>query len=356
MKHSTIIITAVGVMLIVGLYLGILAAHSESFSPPFNIPFVEREEKQTRVWSIGIYTGKDPFNLTSSMNIRNPVLTANDVTDAPADGVADPFMVYENDTWYMFFHITSTDPPRRDIAFATSSNGFNWNYESIVLDEPFQLSYPCVFKWKNEYFMVPESHQTNSIRLYKANDFPMNWSFVKTLVEGEDYTDPTVFHSDDYCWMFAGTNYYNMTDTLRLYYSSTPLGPWTEHPKSPIIKGNANIARPGGRVITFDGRIIRFTQDGAPTYGNQVRAFEIDVLSTTDYKEHECCESPILETCGIYKKAFWKIDAAHHIDPHKITQNEWIACVDGLCLSAVKRYVVKFPIPFIRSDREDKNE
>ncbi len=76
------------------------------------------------------------------------------------------------------------------------------------------------------------------------------------------------------------------------------MDPWTEHPESPIIIGDANIARPGGRVIILDHRIVRYTQDDDPTYGNQVRAFEITELTTTSYEEKEVPESPILEASG----------------------------------------------------------
>ena len=200
--------------------------------------------------------------------------------------------------------------------------------------------------------MIPDTGQTNSIRLYKASSFPKGWSFIKTLLEGEDYVDSTIFCYNGKWWIFAETNPEG-NDILRLYYSNNLTGSWTEHPKSPIIKGDGNIARPGGRVVTFDGRIIRYTQDDDPTYGNQVRAFEIDVLTTRNYEEHEVYASPVLETSGIGKKRFespdWNTDGMHHIDPHQISQNEWIACVDGLQVSSVFEWCVVIPIPMPRT-------
>ena len=88
--------------------------------------------------------------------------------------------------------------------------------------------------------------------------------------------------------MFAEANPEG-NDLLRLYYANDLMGPWIEHPKSPIVAGDANIARPGGRVVVFDGRIVRYTQDDDPTYGNQVRAFEITELTTTGSPPVECC-------------------------------------------------------------------
>ena len=102
-------------------------------------------------WS-GVTTG--PFHLVDPPNIQNPVLTAADVTDAYASFVADPFLFFENNVWYMFFEVYR---PGFDgaIAFATSADGLTWSYQGLVLDEPFHLSYPLVFKYGNSHYMVP---------------------------------------------------------------------------------------------------------------------------------------------------------------------------------------------------------
>ena len=72
------------------------------------------------------------FNVKSPGNITNPVLTAEDVTDVSATFVADPFLLYDNDTWYMFFEVMSN---HGDIGLATSLDGFNWIYKQIVIIE-----------------------------------------------------------------------------------------------------------------------------------------------------------------------------------------------------------------------------
>ncbi len=314
MKHQKIIIIVVAfVFLISGLISRMYAERLKDTT------FVEKQSK----WSIGIYIGESPFNLVSPENINNPVLTAKDVTDAPADFVADPFMVKEESTWYMFFEVMNTYTNQGDIGLAISNDGLNWVYKQIVLDEPFHLSYPYVFKWKNKYYMIPESYQANSIRLYKAVDFPIHWSFVSLLLYG-NYVDPSIFHYDGRWWIFAETNPKG-DDILSLFYADGLMGPWTEHPESPIIMGDANIARPGGRVLIFDGRIVRYTQDDDPTYGNQVRAFEITELTITSYEEKEVIENPILKA----SKTGWNGEGMHNIDPHQIEENKWIACVDG---------------------------
>ena len=41
---------------------------------------------------------------------------------------------------------------------------------TLSLHDALPISY--VFKWKNEYYMIPETYQASSVRLYKAIDFP----------------------------------------------------------------------------------------------------------------------------------------------------------------------------------------
>ena len=92
-----------------------------------------------------------------------------------------------------------------------------------------------------------------------------------------------------------------------------------------LITGDKKISRPGGRLIMFGEKIIRYAQMDGPTYGSTLRAFEIDELTATNYRKHELPQSPILRASG----KGWNAAGMHHIDPHHIKDNEWIACVDG---------------------------
>lgn len=272
-------------------------------------------------WSIGIYTGHSPFDLGQPKHIRNPVLTAEDVTDVPADFVADPFMVEVDSKWYLFFEVFNRETQHGDIGLATSDDGFTWAYQQIVLDEPFHLSYPYIFKWDGEYYMIPETHGQKEIRLYKATHFPTKWSFDKTLLQG-DYQDSSIFRFDDRWWLFTS----DRNERLHLYYSDKLTGPWIMHPKNPIVEKDARIARPGGRVLVNNGSVIRYAQDDFPYYGNQVRAFVITKLTTSEYHENGAPQNPILSR----GKGRWNSWGMHHIDAHQLGENEWIAVVDGM--------------------------
>lgn len=271
-------------------------------------------------WSIGIYSGSTPFKLSALPNINNPVLTATDVTDIPAEFIADPFLVKENSSWYLFFEIKNHRSHRGDIGVAVSEDGWRWTYQQVVLHERFHLSYPDVFKFNGDYYMIPESFHAKAIRLYKATEFPYKWSYLTPLVKGK-YVDPTIFLYEGKWWLFAANPRHNL---LYLYYSDSPFGPWTRHPKSPLVKSH-HFASPAGRVLMHDGRLYRFAQDVWPTYGNQVWGFEITKLTTTEYQETKLTDNPILKAGG----SDWNKDGMHTLNLLQLGKDQWMAIVDG---------------------------
>ena len=77
-------------------------------------------------WSIGIYEGVSPYELSSLKDVRNPILCARDVTDVKAGSIADPFMIRDNSKWYMFFEVINELTNRGEIGLATSDDGVCW--------------------------------------------------------------------------------------------------------------------------------------------------------------------------------------------------------------------------------------
>lgn len=276
------------------------------------------------MWSIGIYAGESPFQLFPHEGVSNPVLTSRHVTDVPAEFVADPFMARRGATWYMFFEVMNRQTQRGEIGLAQSVDGLVWSYRQIVLAEPFHLSYPYVFEWAGEHYMIPETLGANAVRLYRATAFPTEWAYLGPLFEGT-FADPSIFYFEDHWWLFACSTPYRH-DTLRLFRSGSLTGTWAEHPASPIVEEDNLSARPGGRVLVTGREVTRFSQVCFPSYGSQVRAFEIRQLAGASYSEEEHPHSPILQGSG----SGWNAVGMHHVDPHLVADGRWLACVDGL--------------------------
>jgi hypothetical protein len=300
-----------------------LVVERHGLEPRHNLIYIT-DPYQDSLWSIGIYLGNSPFRWRPA-EVVNPVLTRDHVTDVPAAFVADPFMTRAGDRWYMFFEVMNWRTGKGEIGLAVSNDALTWSYQQIVLAEPFHLSYPFVFTWMGDHYMIPESHQAGSIRLYKAEDFPMGWSHVATLLDGPYLVDATVVRHDGMWWLFTETNPDRAHDTLRLFWSDALSGHWHEHPSSPVAEHDPAIARPAGRPLPFQGTLWRFAQNCASAYGTDVRAIEITELTRTTYRERQVHSSPILAPSG----SGWNACGMHHIDPHPLNDRQWVACVDG---------------------------
>ncbi len=310
-------------MICSGLY-GILIGKRQSF--PFHTLKKAKDlvlNVKTRWWSIGIYSGNSPLEIHNPTNIKNPVLTANDVTDVKAQFIADPFLIKTDSMFYMFFEVYNLKSAQGDIGCAESKDGFHWKYKQIVINEPFHLSFPYVFKWKNDYYLIPESHQDLSVRIYKATKFPFKWKYDGNLLKGYHFVDPQIVNYNNMWWLFVCTT---ENDNLNLYYSKSLSGPWIQHPLSPIVKHNKHISRGGGRIIEYNNILYRYTQDDQPTYGIQVYVYEITKITEINYQEKLSSNNPIVSRGG---KSEWNFLGMHTVDPVYVKEGQWIATVDG---------------------------
>lgn len=284
------------------------------------LPFLR---KRSIPWSIGIYEGETPFDLAPAERAANPVLTAGDVDDTEAEFVADPFLLRQGAGWIMFFEVLERETQKGCIAAATSADGVDWSYDGVVLREPFHLSYPHVFRWEDDVYMVPDTPESYEVRLYRAEVFPRQWAFVSTLVGGP-LVDPTIVRHRGRWWLFACSTPYEH-HTLRLYHADALTGPWEEHPDSPLIQGDPHRARPGGRMLSHDGELVRIAQDDAPDYGRQVWGFRVTEMSPTRYREEPLRDTPVLSPGD----EPWCARGMHHLDARRRDDGRWIAAVDG---------------------------
>lgn len=273
-------------------------------------------------WSIGIYAGDGPLTLGTPGGITNPVMTARQVTDAPARFVADPFMLRDDSTWYMFFEVFRADSHKGDIGLATSPDGLAWTYRNIVLHEPFHLSFPYVFSWNSEHYMVPETHGQGEVRLYRAHAFPSSWILERTLLSGAAFTDSTIVRHRERWWLFTS---FPGNAVCSLFHADTLDGAWVPHPQNPILRDARDRSRSAGRIIASGDRLFRLAQDNTGSYGLRVNAYEITALTPAEYAEQPVQPAPLLRGSG----HGWNARGMHHADAHELASGQWIACVDG---------------------------
>jgi hypothetical protein len=279
--------------------------------------------EQDEIFSIGLYgleTNNKTLKLYSYPGVTNPIITVNNISDRKAKFVADPFLVLERNKFFIFFEVCDVKN-NRDIALASSTDGVNWKYEKIILDELFGLSYPLVFKSGVNFYMIPESAQAKSVRLYVAEKFPYNWKFLSTIIPNQSLRDSTIFNYENTWWMFTSSSNFN----LRLFYSDDLNGQWVEHPSSPLINNDSTSARCGGNVLLLGNKVFRVAQDDSKSYGGAIRVFEVLRLSRSEYKDRELKCSPLVAPVI----QGWNNKGMHQLGVCKLNNDKIIVTVDG---------------------------
>ena len=72
--------------------------------------------------------------------------------------LADPFVISNNNNNFIFLEDYSFKN-KKGVINVYQVNENHYKCLGTVLEEEFHLSYPFVFKFKNKFFMVPESHK-----------------------------------------------------------------------------------------------------------------------------------------------------------------------------------------------------
>lgn len=233
---------------------------------------------------------------------------------------ADPFVVQHEQRHYIFFEDYRYKLKRGMISFAELGSEGVYGEPEVVLDRPYHLSYPNVFLHEGQWFMLPETRDNRRVELYRATDFPRGWQLEKVLLKDVPAVDPSIFFHNGKIWMFVGGMVDNASpnDELFLFSADSLFGPWTPHPKNPVVS-DVRRARPAGNVFAHAGRLIRPAQDCSRRYGFAVSFNRIDVLSESDYHE-----TPV----G-YLSPEWH---PRNLGTHTFNQSESFQVVDGRVL------------------------
>ena len=238
---------------------------------------------------------------------------------------ADPFPIKHKDKTYLFFEDFNIIKNIGCISCVEVKNNLKTSKPITVLKEKFHLSYPNVFKYKDEYYMIPETKEDNCIRLYKASEFPYKWEFIKPLFKNIKAVDTTLLFHNNKIWLFTNIENHGSStwEELHLFYSNDLLGDWEPHPLNPVIS-NVCCSRPAGNLfINKKGEIFRPNQDCSITYGYATNISQITKLNELEYEE-KIIHKIYPKELGNYKgtHTYNKIDDIEFYDAKKLIKNK----------------------------------
>jgi len=200
---------------------------------------------------------------------------------------ADTFQINVDGRHYIFFEDYVNSAGRAHISVVEVDQNGIVSGPTEVLKLDCHLSYPFVFEWQGDYYMIPETGERNVVELYRASSFPLKWEPVKVLLEARHPLDTTLIEVNGTWWMFVNIQEEGVAvnwDELHLYYSNSPLGPWKPHARNPVVS-DVRSARPAGRLFWANGGLFRPSQDSSLRYGYATTINIVTEISPSVYKE-----------------------------------------------------------------------
>ena len=126
----------------------------------------------------------------------------------------------------------------------------------IALERDYHLSYPFVFRYNCEWYMIPESCAADNVQLFKAKSFPFEWEYVAAILE-KHAVDTTVAEIDGKLLMLtflpqAGTeNVYPEAYWLTLNKDGTH-----DIQKLNWMEYDTLVVRGAGKMIKWDNSVV----------------------------------------------------------------------------------------------------
>lgn len=146
-------------------------------------------------------------------------------------------------------------------------DGTAFGTPKVIIKKPYHMSYPFVFEYQDELYMLPETCQNKTMELYKAeNDCIYKWRKVKTLLDNVTYVDSTVVLIGDmhYILTYEENKPEFRTHIFRLNMERL------EIEKLETVISYENTCRPAGRLFEKNGNMYRPIQLNTQRYGGGI--------------------------------------------------------------------------------------
>ncbi len=215
-------------------------------------------------------------------------LPASGWHDLPDDGwhfYADPFPIVVDGVTYLFVEDFDHRLGRGVISVVPFERSGPAGTPWPVLEHRVHLSYPFVLEDAGQLWMIPETSGAGTVELYRATGFPSAWTLEEVLLDGMEVSDATPFRHGGRWWLSATVRHGgSWSDALHLWSADRLQGPWTPHARNPVLV-DISAARPAGRVVARDGRLVRPVQDGRDGYGAALALAEVTRLDEDAFEQ-----------------------------------------------------------------------
>lgn len=241
--------------------------------------------------------------------------------------VADPFGAWVDGRLLLFAEAYDYRTRHGVIDLIELDSDYSPVRRSMVLREPWHLSYPQVFEADGDWWMMPEAYRSGVLTLYRAAAFPHRWEPVVRLELDGPAIDATPFRHEGLWWLAyspAGPQRWKQ-GRLHLAFAERLTGPWRLHPANPVRNDLAS-SRPGGAAWSENGAPHLPVQDCTRTYGGALRVLKILDLSPHRFEAEASAPLPPPLSAGAYRQGLHTLSACGPVtlfDVKRVDRSLW---------------------------------
>lgn len=123
---------------------------------------------------------------------------------------ADPFVFEKDDVVYLFFEAFDLVQRKGKVGYCIFREDGSCSEPKIIIDEPFHLSFPNVFGYNGNVYIMPEMSGDYSLKLYQAISFPDKWEIADVVLPDVYACDSVLIEMGKKRYVLTNEMYHNV--------------------------------------------------------------------------------------------------------------------------------------------------
>lgn len=212
--------------------------------------------------------------------------------------LADPFLFEKNGITYIFYEAMDLVTKLGKIGYSVLKEDGSCTPVKIVIDQKYHLSFPYIFEYDGNVYIMPESCGDWRVKLFRAKNFPDTWETAEVLIPDVFACDSIFIEKGGARWLLTNEMYHHPpVDTVSSCWVKNYLYPMKDLSVCgegvKVAEGDFGI-RNAGKLIWDHGKLYRIGQDCRnKQYGRGMALFVIESINpymetmiwNIDYKE-----------------------------------------------------------------------
>lgn len=204
---------------------------------------------------------------------------------------ADPIVYEYDEKTYVFMELFDNETKKGKIAVSILSES-GLSTPNVIIEESWHLSYPRVFEFDGNIYILPETNKTKNLYFYKCINFPNEWKLTSKIENIGRFSDSEVLsYGKKLIIIFSEKKADNPFFTrLKIGELKNIDGKFIIDMES-FERFNLNQdyslnSRNGGSIFVHNGDLVRVCQESSPlSYGLGLRFNKILNINKNEFKE-----------------------------------------------------------------------